>query len=318
MLLADDIQPSPPVQVHDLLTAWQFGKWFSLIAFVLQVVVAVWYLGAVRRLRRRGRSWSAWRTAAFLSGVLALDIAIVSGLASYDDSVFYVHVIQHLVLMMVAPPLLALGAPITLAMQAAKRPLQTRIVNLLHQPVVRILTLPLVAAVLYYGSMYVFFLTGFYAFSLRHPGVHDASHLVMFVLGCCFWWPMVAVDQLPNRPAFSTRIIAIFVGMPLEVFLGLAILNLGSPIAPQHTLSDTHAGGALFWGASMLITFGAAMIILNQWMRQEERAGARRDRQPSVREARRLEMWQAAWGAKGPPVAASAPPESQGTNDQAH
>jgi putative copper resistance protein D len=318
MLLADDIQPSPPVQVHDLLTAWQFGKWFSLIAFVLQVVVAVWYLGAVRRLRRRGRSWSAWRTAAFLSGVLALDIAIVSGLASYDDSVFYVHVIQHLVLMMVAPPLLALGAPITLAIQAAKRPLQSRIIHLLHHPALRILTLPLVAAVLYYGSMYVYFLTGFYPFSLRHPIVHDASHLVMFLLGCCFWWPMLAVDQLPNRPAFSTRIIAMFVGMPLEVFLGLAIMNLGSPIAPQHTLSDTHAGGAVFWGASMLITFGAAMIMLNQWMRQEERAGARRDRRPSAREARRLAMWQGAWGAKGPPVAASAPHESQGTNDQAH
>jgi putative copper resistance protein D len=315
MLLADDLQPSPPVQVHDVLTAWQFGKWFSLIAFVVQVVVALWYLAAVRRLRRRGRSWSAWRTTAFLSGVLVLVIAVVSGLASYDDSVFYVHVIQHLVLMMVAPPLLALGAPITLAIQAAKRPLQSRIVRLLHHPVVRILTLPLVAAVLYYGFMYVYFLTGFYPFSLRHPVVHDASHLLMLLLGCLFWWPMVAVDQLPNRPAFSTRIIAMFVGMPLEVFLGLAILNLGSPIAPEHTLSDTHAGGAVFWGASMIITFAAALVMLNQWMSQEERAGARRDRRSSAREARRIEMWQAAWGTKGPPVSESAPTEVQGTKE---
>lgn len=316
MFLADDAQPSPPVQIHDLLTAWQFGKWLTLVAFIVQLAAAVWYLGAVTRLRHRGRSWSGWRTAAFLAGVLALDIGLVSGLASYDDSVFYVHVIQHVVLMMVAPPLLALGAPITLAIQAARRPLQERIVALLHLWLVRTLTLPLVAGVLYYGSMYVLFLTGFYPFSLRHPLVHDASHLLMFLIGCLFWWPMVAVDQLPNRPAFSTRIIAIFVGMPLEVFLGLAIMNLGSPIASQHTLSDTHAGGALFWGASMLITFGAAMILLNQWMRQEERAGARRDRRPSGREARRLEMWEAAWGAKGPPVAAPSPPEVRGTKEQ--
>ncbi len=309
MLLATALEPSPPVQVHELLTGWQFGEWFAMVAFIVQVVAAVWYLAAVGRLRRRGRSWSSWRTTAFLAGVVVLDIAVVSGLASYDDSVFTAHVVQHLLLMMVAPPLLALGAPITLAIQAAGRPLQSRIVHLLHLRVVRILTLPLVAGALYYASMYAVFLTSFYPFSLRHPLVHNVSHLVMFGLGCLFWWPMVAVDQLPNRPAFSTRIIAMFVGMPLEVFLGLAILNLGSPIAPEHTLSDTHNGGAVFWGASMIITFAAALVMLDQWMSQEERSARRRDRRPSAREARRLQLWEAAWGAKGPPVS-TAPSEA--------
>ena len=316
MLLADADQVSPPVQVHNLLTAWQFAEWFALVAFVIQVAAATWYLGAVLRLRRRGRSWSAWRTTAFLAGVLTLDIALVSGLASYDDQVFYVHVIQHLLLMMVAPPLLALGAPITLAIQAAKRPLQGRIVRLLHHPVVRLLTLPLVAGVLYYASMYVDFLTSFYPFSLQHPLVHNASHVVMFAFGCLFWWPMLAVDQIPNRPAFSTRIIAMFVGMPFEVFLGLAILNFGRPIAPEHTLSDTHAGGAVFWGASMLITFAAALVMLAQWMRQEERRAARYDGRPNAREARRLEIWQAAWGPEGAPVAAQGPPEGGATGEE--
>jgi putative copper resistance protein D len=315
MLLAVGYQPSPPVQLHNLLTGWQIGTWWGAVAFLGQVAAAAWYLGAVLRLRRRGRSWSNWRTTAFLAGVLALDIAVVSGLASYDDSVFSVHVVQHLLLMMVAPPLLALGAPVTLAIQAAKRPLQTGVIHLLHHPVVRILTMPVVAGVLYYGSMYVDLLTSFYPFSLRHPVVHNASHLVIFLLGCLFWWPMLAVDQLPNRPSFSTRIIAMFVGMPFEVFLGLAVMNLGSPIAPEHTLSDTHAGGAVFWGASMLITFAAALVMLHQWMSQEERTAARRDRAPSAQEARRLELWQAAWGAKGPPVA-SGPAEVQGTTEE--
>ncbi|HWC39996.1 MAG TPA: hypothetical protein VG476_15775, partial [Acidimicrobiales bacterium] len=73
MLLADTDQPSPPVQVGHLLTAWQFGEWFALLAFIVQVVAAAWYLGAVLRLRQRGRSWSRWRTTAFISGVVVLD-----------------------------------------------------------------------------------------------------------------------------------------------------------------------------------------------------------------------------------------------------
>jgi putative copper resistance protein D len=316
VLLAVADQPSPSVQVGHLLTAWQFGEWFALLAFIVHVAAVVWYLGAVLRLRHRGRSWSRWRTAAFVSGVFVLDVAVVSGLASYDDQVFTVHVVQHLLLMMVAPPLLALGAPITLAIQSARRPLQSRLIHVLHHPVLRVVTLPAVAGVLYYASMYAFFLTSFYPFSLRHPLVHDAGHVVMFVIGCLFWWPMVAVDQLPHRPAFSTRIIAMFVGMPFEVFLGLALLNQGSPIAPEHTLSDTHTGGAVFWGASMIITFGAALLMLHQWMSQEERASARRDRRPSAREARRLQMWEAAWGAKGPPVPASGPATGSDGGDE--
>lgn len=298
MLLADTDPVSPPVQLHQLLTGWQLGRVFGLVAFLLQLAAAAWYVAAAVRLRRRGRPWSAWRTTAFLAGVVVLDIAVVSGLASYDDQVFVVHVVQHLLLMMVAPPLLALGAPITLAIQAAGRPLQGRIVRFLHYRAVGVLTLPIVAAALYYGSMYVVFLTSFYPFSLRHPLVHDLSHVVMFSLGCLFWWPMIAVDQLPNRPSFQVRIIAMFVGMPIEVFLGLVVMNFGHPIAPQHTLADTQAGGALFWGASMLITFAAAMVLLAQWMNQEERRAARHDRVVSAGELRRREIWEAARAAK--------------------
>jgi putative copper resistance protein D len=314
MLLADTDQISPPVHLHQFLTAWQLSNWFGALAFAVQLVAACWYLAAVVRLHRRGRAWSRWRTTAFMGGVLTLTIAVVSGLASYDDQVFVVHVSQHLLLMMVAPPLLALGAPVTLAVQSANRPLQTRIVNLLHHRALRALTMPLVAAVLYYTAMYVDFLTGFYPFSLRHPVAHNLSHVVMFGLGCLFWWPMLAADQLPNRPSFPARLVAIFVGMPFEVFLGLAVMNSGHPIAAEHTLSDTHAGGALFWGASMLVTFGAALVILAQWMRQEERR-ATRPSQRSASESRRLEIWEAAWAGRTPVVANPATDERRTAQD---
>ena len=107
-----------------------------------------------------------------------------------------------------------------------------------------------------------------------------------------------------------------FVGMPFEVFLGLALMNLGRPIAVEHTLFDTHAGGAVFWGASMIITFAAALVMLDQWMNQEKRAAGRRDRKASAKEARRLQMWEAAWGVKGPPVPVSGPAVAHATEEE--
>jgi cytochrome c oxidase assembly factor CtaG len=99
------------------------------------------------------------------------------------------------------------------------------------------------------------------------------------------------------------------VGMPLEVFLGLAILNLRSSIAPEHTLSDTHAGGAVFWAASIIITFAGALVMLEQWMSKDKRTARPRDSKPRVREARQLQMWKTASMGNEPPLTVSTPTE---------
>ncbi|MBO0715303.1 MAG: cytochrome c oxidase assembly protein [Acidimicrobiales bacterium] len=305
--------PSPPVKLHQLLLSWQLGDPLAALAFALQVLAVLWYGGAVLRLRRRGVRWSPARSTSFVAGVVVLCVAVVSGVASYDDRVFVVHIFQHLLLMMVAPPLLALGAPVTLAIQAARRPLQGRIVRLLHRRVVRFLATPLFSGLLYYASMYAILLTPYYRYSLQHELVHDASHVVMLLIGCLFWWPMIGIDPLPNRPTLAMRLIWIFAGMPFEVFLGVAIMNFSRPIAPEHTVADTHAGGAVFWVASMLVTLAAAVVILAQWMPQEERETLRQARAGSregtaaARPARQRDFWAAAWSAKAgsPPVTAT-------------
>ncbi len=301
-MLADLETPSPPVTLHQLAGGWQLGDPWAVAALVLQVASLAWYGAGMARLRRRGRSWPAGRAASFGAGVACLCVALVSGLASYDDSVFTAHVMQHLLLMMVAPPLLALGAPVTLAIQASPRSAQTAFVRLVHSRVVGVLTLPLVAAALYYGAMYAGFLTSLYPYALTHSLAHHLEHLAIFAVGCLFWWPMVATDELPHRPAYPLRILAMFVGMPFEVFLGVAVMNFSRPIAPEHTLSDTHTGGAVFWVASMAITFLAALVMVAQWMRAEERQAVREDRRAAAREARRVQTWEAARAAKGAPV----------------
>lgn len=273
MILADLI--SPPVHLHNLLTAWQVDDPYALVALVFQFLGVVLYGWGVVRLRRRGRKWSPWRSVSFFCGVLVLDVALVSGLASYDDQVFTVHVIQHLAIMMVAPPLLALGAPVTLAMQASARRLHTGLIRVLHSPIVIALTAPLVAGALYYGSMYVDFLTPFYRYSLEHDFVHNLTHVLMFTFGCLFWWPMIGADRLPNELSFRTKAGTMIIGTVLEVILGLVLIQQSTSIAPEHTLIDTHTGGAYFLVGSLIVSVATSAVMLVQWSQKRNRSAAR-------------------------------------------
>ncbi|HET6965168.1 MAG TPA: cytochrome c oxidase assembly protein [Acidimicrobiales bacterium] len=293
---------SPPVHLHQLLTDWQWRFWPADVALALIVAVAAAYLWGVRRLGSRGRRWPARRAVSFGAGLVVMLIAVVSGVASYDTSVFTVHVIQHLLLMMVAPPLLAMGAPVTLALQASSRPTQTRLLRVLHSSPLAVLSMPLVAAALYYSAMYVDLGSSLYRYSVVHPLVHDVSHVVMFSLGYLYWWSILGFDRTSRQLPLPVRVGGLVVGMPFEVFLGIALLSGRSPIAPQHTLSDTHAGGGAFWVLSMLITGAGAGVLLVQWMRQEERRGAREDRRPHDAARPEGDPWAAAWArAGGPP-----------------
>lgn len=294
---------SPPIHLHTLIDGFQFGSGTADVAFALQVLTAGLYLWGWRRLARRGRRWPAARAAAFLGGVLVLFIALVSGLASYDDSNFSAHVVQHMLLMMVAPPLLALGAPVTMALQASRRPVQSRLARILHTRGLVLLTAPLVIAPLYYASMWVDMQSSFYRYSLTHPFAHDASHVVMFSLGCLFWWPLVGLDELPRRPHPGVRLAMVALGMPFESFLAIALMNVSEPMAPNHTLADTHNGGSIFWIGAMSVTAVAILVAGAWWMRSEDREAVRADRRAQFSAAgadlyEPDDPWAAAWRAR--------------------
>src|SRR5579863_3491468 len=114
-----------PFDLHNALTSWQSGP-FSIAVAVALVAIAYWYLRADWLLASRGRRWSGYRTVAFLSGLVAVDLALQSPVSTFTGSYFEAHVTQHLLLMTVAPPLLALGAPSTLLLQSSSRAVKTR------------------------------------------------------------------------------------------------------------------------------------------------------------------------------------------------
>ncbi len=275
-VLADAI--SPPVRLHTLLTGLQTDG-LSLLALAIELGLAVWYVVAVRRLAKRGRAWSPWRTASFLGATLLVIVAVQSGLAAYDDQVFAAHVVQHLLLMSFAPILYALSAPVTLALQSSDRPTQQRLLKIVHHPVAELVTNPVLVVLVAYGTMIVYFLTPFYNLSLEHPLLHDLTHLHFLVTGCLFWWLVVGRDPSRWRLSYPAKLGILAVGIPVTAILGVSLTGARVSIAPHfHTVADTQRGGSILWVVGEITTFVAMAIIVYQWMRAEERAAVRADR----------------------------------------
>ena len=276
--------PNSVVSFRILLTTFQTGP-LALLADVVELAALVIYGVGVRRLAKRGRSWSKASSLAFFIAVFLIWYAVGAGLAAYDSVNVTMHVLQHIILMMAAPPLVALSKPVTLASQALSRKGQLRIIKLLHNPLVAVVTFPVVTWFLYFGTMYAYFMTPLYAYSVSHLFFHDGTHLWFFLTGFLYWYPLVGLDSSRWRLSYPAKLGILFVGMPFETFLGIAIASMRHPLAPINTLANTHAAGDTFWILSMVSTAAGIVIITYQWFRQLERNTKREDRRAEVAQA---------------------------------
>jgi putative copper resistance protein D len=269
---------SPPIEIHTLLAGWRSGA-FSFVALGVEVALAAWYLVSVRRLAHRGRHWPRARTVSFLSGLVVVVIALQSGLAVEGDRLFWVYVVQHLLLMNLAPVLLALSAPVTLALQAAGRPTQRLLLAVLHHPVVEIVTHPLVVATAVYGTMLVYFLSPVYNLTLEHRWFGDLVYLHFLVSGYLFWWIVIGRDPSRWRLSHPAKLGLLAPGIAVNAILGVSLTGATASVAPHfQTLGDTHVGGSILWVVGELISLVTMGIVLYQWMQFEEREAVRADR----------------------------------------
>lgn len=219
----------------------------ALAAGAVDIAAVAAYLAGVRRLAARGRRWSPSATAAFVSGIACIWIAVGSGLAAYDDEHATIHVVQHGLLMMIAPPLLALGRPITLAAQAAQRPAQVRILKVVHSSVAAAISYPVATWAVYYGAMYACFLDRrLYHYLLDHPLPHDGTHVLLVVIGYLYWQPLVGGDPSRWRMSHRAKAGSALSGTAVECLLAIAIINFRRPLDPINTLADTHMAGLFF------------------------------------------------------------------------
>jgi putative membrane protein len=264
--------------------------WTVDLALVWVLLAAALYLTGMRRLDARGRAWPASRAAAFFCGLGVIVIATQSGLAAYDRVLFSLHVAQHVLLGMVAPVLLVLGRPVTLALQASTRHGQERTLRMLHSRPVRIVSHPLTAWGLFAGSLVVLYFTSLYELSLRNGWVHGAVHAHFVLVGVLFMAFVVGLDPIPGAMPFGGRLLFVLVLIPFHTFLGVALLSSNQVLAADWyddvrrswgstPLADQRTGAGLLWIAGELFGVLAIVLVVRQWMQAEERKAARLDRQ---------------------------------------
>jgi cytochrome c oxidase assembly factor CtaG len=276
----------PPLTWARLVTAWdpRVGVLLALIG------MAALYSYAAHRLRRRGDAWSPARDIAFVVGGLGtIAWATLGWMGVYDDTLFWAHMAQHMVLSMVSPIFLALGAPVTLALRTLPGRPRRWLRVALHSLPAKIVINPLVGFALVFGTPFVLYMTGLYQESLQHDLLHNVLHVHFVLAGCIFFWPIVGVDPVPGRLPHPMRLLLLCVSLPAHAWLGVSIMSqhtiiagdyyraLARPWAPS-LAQDQSIGGGLLWAAGDLVgllVFGALLV---QWSRADDREALRVDR----------------------------------------
>jgi putative copper resistance protein D len=286
--------PLEPPSVAGLLLGWSFEPAILLPL----VVVAVAWVWAVRRVdsAHPANPVPRIRTVAFLGGLAAIVVALLSGIERYDTALFSVHMVQHLLLTLVAAPLIALGAPVTLLLRVATPRVRRRVLlPVLHSRPMRVLAHPVVAGLLFAGVMWAAHFSPLFDLALENRLVHDIEHALFLGTALLFWWPAVGVDPAPWRLSHPARLLYVFLQMPQNTLLAVVILNapsvlyahyatLDRPWGPSALVDQQVAGGIMWLGGDFLF-IAAIAAILAGWMRHDERDTARAERQADVERA---------------------------------
>jgi len=264
------------------------------VFLVVSILATGLYLYGVLRLRQRGDKWSLGRIANFLIGMLLFLCITCSGLNEYGMYLFSAHMVQHMMLSMVVPIFLLLGAPITLALRVlhpagpGRTGPRELLLSLLHSRFAKVISSPLFTLPLFIVSLYGLYFTSLFDFLMKSRVGHDAMLVHFLFVGLLFFWPVMGVDPAPHRSPYVIRILELFAVMPFHAFFGIAIMMSNSvfetvfanPPASWHltALSDQNTAGSLAWGFGEAPTIIVLLVLFIQWAKSDQREARRKDR----------------------------------------
>ncbi len=287
-----DGPPTPWV----LLTDWRFDLIFGTAALVF----AGLYAWGLVRLHRAGIGWSRARSIAWFSGCGVLLVATSSGIGRYAVAQFSVHMMSHMLLGMVVPILLVLGAPTTLALRSLSASrgdgvpgAREALVGLTKSRVLNWLTQPLIIFPLFVGSFFAIYFTSLFdAMISSHMG-HVLMNAHFLMVGYLYYWVIIGIDPSPRRLQPLVKLGLLVGALPFHAFFGLALMNSRSVIGQAYysqlqlpwvpnLLTDQHLGGGLAWGGAELPLVVVLIAMLSQWSNRDEREARRADRKAEL------------------------------------
>jgi len=283
---AGEVPDLPPFTPSAIFSEWGMDPFL----FVVTVWAAGLYLFGVWRLHARGDHWPVSRTLSFVGVAMGgFYFATSSGLAAYDSVLLSVHMVQHMLLSMLVPLFLALGAPVTLMLRTLPTRPRRALLMVLHSRAARVLSFAPLTFLLFVLSPWVLYFTSWYDASLRSVLVHEMMHVHLVMVGSLFFWPLLGTDPVPGRVGYPFRLILVLLTLPFHAFLGVTIMSMEEVIAGDwyrsldlvwlpDPLADQNLAGSILWGVGDLIGLMFFAVLFVQWARSSMREAEREDR----------------------------------------
>jgi len=283
----------PPAPTWDALA---FGFRLEPVFFVGALVAGALYLAGVIRLLRRGDRWPWGRTVAWIIGLVIVIWTTSGGIATYAQVSVGWHMVQHMTMTMLAPIMLVLGAPATLALRAlhtAKGPERGPrewLMWFLHTPLMKLLTNPIFVLALYVLGLYGLYFTGLFGWLMGSHVGHIAMEVHFLASGYLFAWIIIGIDPRPRPLPYWTRFVILLVALALHALFAVVIMMGNTPLAIEwfgmvrppwipDPLADTRFGGGVAWGLGEIPTLILLVALVIQWSRADDREARRIDRQ---------------------------------------
>jgi cytochrome c oxidase assembly factor CtaG len=288
LVLGFDLPPLPSLSGLVWGQARIDGYWLALLA-----LMAGLYLAGLRSLHRRGATWSKGRTANWFVGVALLALATCTGLDTYGHVMFSAHMFQHMVLAMLVPVFLVLGAPITLALEALPERADQRgprewIERAVSSRALRAVANPLVASLLFLFGFYGLYFTPLFPWFMSSHFGHLAMNTFFLLTGALFYWTLIGIDPGPRRPPHLVGMVIMIVVMAFHSMFAVELTLSSTVIAEDFysslqrpwltdLLADQHLGANIGWASGdipMALVMAAVFI---QWVRSDEQDAKRSD-----------------------------------------
>ncbi|MEV5754460.1 cytochrome c oxidase assembly protein [Actinoallomurus sp. NPDC052308] len=269
--------------MHDALApltwARAFTTWrFAPVTTALLIAALLLYLAGVLAVRR----WSPARTASFVAGLGVVAAAIMGSPGVYGDGgLFWVHMIQHLMLIMIAPWLLCHGHPVTLLLRATGGTTHARVQAIRRSPAAAVVFSPITGLALYMAVLFGVHLSSFMDAMMRSPALMVLEHVLYIGAGYLYFAPILTTDS----PAYPIRLFGLFMGMSADTIVGIVLLQATRPPFPAYArmhpewgpgpLADIHGGGAVMWIGGDGLMFVMMLIVAAMWVLDRSPQAAR-------------------------------------------